>query len=168
MPNLELINHKIFTFSSETSDDIAQHAAQLSGKTVFTNGCFDLVHTGHVNYLSKAADLGQSFIIGLNSDNSVSRLKGPERPIKDEMNRALVLASFFFVDMVVIFDEDTPYELIKTLNPHVLVKGGDYDPDTTDKNDPRYIVGRDLAKETKVIQFVEGYSSTKLIEKSKR
>ncbi len=168
MPNLELIKHKIHTFSPETVDDIKHASAQLSGKTVFTNGCFDLVHTGHVDYLSKAADLGEHLIVGLNSDNSVSRLKGPNRPVKDEMNRALVMASFFFVDMVVIFNEETPHDLIKTVGPHTLVKGGDYDPAIEDTGHAQYIVGRDLVQDTKVIPFVEGYSSTKLIEKSKR
>ncbi len=132
-------------------------------KIVFTNGCFDLLHAGHVSYLSEAASLGDILVIGLNSDDSVKRLKGPERPINDEATRALLLASMFFIDAVVLFNEDTPAELIKTILPAVLVKGGDYEIET--------IVG---ASETianggkvEVLTFLPGYSSTAIIEKIK-
>lgn len=125
-------------------------------KIVFTNGCFDLLHLGHLDYLSKAASLGNKLVVGVNSDASNHRLKGPGRPINDERSRSLLLAALFFVDAVCIFDEDTPYELIKLLRPDVLVKGADY---TIEQ-----IVGADLVLanggEVKTIEFLEGYSTT--------
>lgn len=132
-------------------------------KVVFTNGCFDILHYGHVNYLSRAANLGSRMVVGVNSDASVRKLKGETRPVQDEMSRAYMLASMFFVDAVVIFDEDTPYELIKTLQPDVLVKGSDY---TIDK-----IVGADIVMErggkVETMDFVEGYSTSSIINKIK-
>ena len=132
-------------------------------KIVFTNGCFDILHKGHIEYLAKAANLGDVLIIGLNSDESVKRLKGENRPVLDEESRAMALAAIGFVDNVVIFDEDTPYELIKKIQPDVLVKGADYN-----END---IVGADIVKakggEIKTIEFVEGYSTSKIIDKIK-
>ncbi|WP_442588304.1 D-glycero-beta-D-manno-heptose 1-phosphate adenylyltransferase [Pedobacter sp. AW31-3R] len=132
-------------------------------KVVFTNGCFDLLHAGHITYLSEAASLGDVLVIGLNSDDSVKRLKGEERPINNETTRSALLASMFFIDAVVLFPEDTPLELIKTVLPDILVKGGDYEIEN--------IVG---AKETlanggevKVLTFLPGYSSTAVIEKIK-
>lgn len=128
---------------------------------VFSNGCFDILHRGHVEYLSKAADLGDKLIIGLNTDDSVKRLKGPLRPVNDEKARAVVLAGLEFVDAVVFFEEDTPYNLIKRVQPDVLVKGSDYKAED--------IVGYDIviAKGGKVetIELVEGFSTTKTIEK---
>ena len=125
-------------------------------RIVFTNGCFDLLHRGHVDYLSKAADLGDKLVIGLNSDASVSKLKGPHRPITDQDSRAFLLASLAFVDAVVIFDEDTPADLINLVRPDVLVKGGDYEP--------KDIVGYDtvIARGGEVIALplVKGYSTT--------
>lgn len=132
-------------------------------KVVFTNGCFDILHYGHVNYLSRAANLGSRMVVGVNSDASVRKLKGVTRPVQDELSRAHLLASMFFVDAVVIFDEDTPYELIKTLQPDVLVKGSDY---TIDK-----IVGADIviARGGKVetMDFIDGYSTSSIINKIK-
>jgi len=132
-------------------------------KVVFTNGVFDLLHLGHVTYLAKAAELGDKLIIGLNADSSVKRIKGEDRPINDQNNRAALLASLFFVDGVVLFEEDTPLKLISTLLPDILVKGADY---TTDN-----IVGAKevIANggEVKTITFVEGYSSTSIINKIK-
>lgn len=132
-------------------------------KIVFSNGCFDILHRGHVEYLAKAAAFGDVMIIGLNSDASVKRLKGPSRPINDENARAFVLAGLEFVNAVVLFDEDTPYNLIKTIQPDVLVKGSDYKPEN--------IVGYDIvtAKGGKVetIDLVEGYSTTEIINKMK-
>ncbi len=129
-------------------------------KVVFTNGCFDLIHLGHIDYLAKAADLGDILVVGLNTDASTRRLKGPTRPINDEHARALVLASMSFVTTVVLFDEDTPYNLIKAIQPDILVKGADYKPEE--------IVGYDIvtAKGGKVvtIDYLPGYS-TSLIEK---
>ncbi len=132
-------------------------------KTVFTNGCFDILHLGHVDYLSKASDLGDLLIIGLNTDASVKRLKGNHRPINDEHARAMVLASLQFVHAVVLFDEDTPYELIKLVQPDVLVKGKDYVPEE--------IVGFDILKqkngEVITIDLVEGYSTSAIERKIK-
>jgi D-glycero-beta-D-manno-heptose 1-phosphate adenylyltransferase len=130
-------------------------------KIVFTNGCFDLVHLGHIDYLSKAADLGDILIVGLNTDDSVSRLKGPSRPLVDQHARATLMASLRFVDAVVLFDEPTPYELIQLVQPDILVKGKDYKAED--------VVGYDIvtAKGGKVetIDLVEGYSTTMLVQK---
>ena len=130
-------------------------------KIVFSNGCFDILHRGHVEYLSKAAAYGDVMVIGLNTDASVRRLKGPSRPVNDEKARAFVLAGLECVTAVVFFDEDTPYNLIKTVQPDVLVKGSDYKPEN--------IVGYDvvMAKGGKVVtvDLVEGFSTTKTIEK---
>jgi rfaE bifunctional protein nucleotidyltransferase chain/domain len=133
-------------------------------KVVFTNGCFDLLHLGHVDYLEKARNLGDKLVIGLNTDSSVSRFKGPERPLQDQNSRARVLASLQFVDLVVFFDEDTPLNLISELVPGVLVKGSDYLAEN--------IVGAEVVKrnggEVKTIDFVPGYSTTRIVEKIKR
>lgn len=130
-------------------------------KIVFTNGCFDILHRGHVEYLSKAAAFGDVMVVGLNTDASVKRLKGPSRPVNDEYARAFVLAGLEFVSAVVLFDEDTPYNLIKKVQPDFLVKGSDYKPEN--------IVGYDIvtAKGGKVVtvDLVEGFSTTKTIEK---
>ena len=133
-------------------------------KIVFTNGCFDLLHLGHVDYLAKARDLGDRLVVGLNSDASIKRIKGSSRPIKDEQSRAALLAGMAYVDAVVLFDEETPLSLISTVVPDFLVKGGDY----TIKD----IVGHEIVLNNKgrvcTIDFVEGYSSSVLIEKIKR
>jgi rfaE bifunctional protein nucleotidyltransferase chain/domain len=130
-------------------------------KLVFTNGVFDLIHTGHITYLAQAAELGHKLIIGLNSDASVKRLKGEGRPVNHQDSRALLLSAFFFIDAIVIFGEDTPANLINAVMPDVLVKGGDY----TIEN----IVGANEVManggEVKTINFVEGYSSTSIINK---
>ncbi len=134
-----------------------------SKKIVFTNGCFDLLHLGHVDYLGKAADLGDLLIIGVNTDASVKKLKGAYRPINNEEQRLHLLASLFFVDAVILFDEETPYELIRSIQPHVLVKGGDYTPDK--------IVGADIVTANggfvHVIPLLAGYSTTLTEEKIK-
>jgi rfaE bifunctional protein nucleotidyltransferase chain/domain len=133
----------------------------VSHRTVFTNGVFDIIHPGHLTYLASAAGLGQRLIIGVNSDESVRRLKGDARPIMPQEARMQLLASLFFVDAVVPFDEDTPLELITALRPDVLVKGGDYTEET--------IVGapevRSWGGEVQVIPFIEGYSSSSIIER---
>lgn len=130
-------------------------------KVVFTNGCFDLLHLGHLDYLSKAADLGDVLIIGVNTDASVSRIKGPTRPVNDELSRTMLLAGLMFVDAVVLFDEPTPKEIIDFIQPDVLVKGDDYKAEE--------IVGYDtvMAKGGQVvtIPLVEGYSTTNLIRR---
>jgi rfaE bifunctional protein nucleotidyltransferase chain/domain len=140
-------------------------AWQAKGDTVvFTNGCFDLLHLGHVDYLEKARELGDRLVIGLNTDDSVSRFKGPERPLQDQDSRARILASLQFVDLVVFFNEDTPFDLISALIPNVLVKGSDYLAEN--------IVGADVVKKAggvvKTIDFVPGYSTTRIVEKIKR
>lgn len=130
-------------------------------KIVFTNGCFDILHIGHIRYLQQASLLGDILVVGVNSDDSVKRLKGHERPINSEKDRVELLSALGFVDYVIVFKEDTPYELVRTLQPDILVKGGDYSP-----ND---VVGRDIIKsrggEVVIIPYVEGRSTTKIIEK---
>lgn len=132
-------------------------------RVVFTNGCFDILHLGHVDYLEKARNLGDRLVVGLNTDSSVSRFKGADRPIQDEKSRARVMSSLQFVDMVVLFDEDTPKELISALIPDVLVKGSDYLAEN--------IVGADVVKkaggEVKTIDLVTGYSTTSIVKKIK-
>lgn len=125
-------------------------------KIVFTNGCFDILHRGHVEYLQKAKELGDLLVIGLNGDSSVKRLKGENRPINNEKDRAIILSALECVDYIIIFYEDTPFELIKKLRPDILVKGGDYKIEN--------VIGREYAKETILIDFVEGYSTTKIIK----
>ncbi len=135
-----------------------QHAGQ---KVVFTNGCFDLLHPGHITYLQDAKDKGDVLVVGLNDDASIQRLKGSARPINPLQDRALMLGALSSVDMVVAFSEDTPWKLITCLMPDVLVKGGDYTIDT--------IVGAsevmEAGGEVCVIPFLEGYSSTRLIQR---
>lgn len=154
MKNLEIINNKIFT-TEALKRQLAVWRFQEK-KIVFTNGCFDILHLGHIDYLSKAKDLGKILIVGVNSDNSVRRIKGKNRPITNELSRSTIIASLHFVDAVVLFDEDTPYELIKLVQPDVLVKGSDYKPEE--------IVGYDIVTakggEIKTIDFLPGYSTT--------
>ena len=138
----------------------------------FTNGCFDLIHLGHITYLDEAAKHADILVVGVNSDRSVKALsKSPERPINDERSRAKVLAALESVDRVVIFDEDTPKELIEKLTPNVLLKGGDYDPKETNHEHPKYIVGREHVIKNggvvKTIGLVEGFSTTNIIHKLK-
>lgn len=133
-------------------------------KIVFTNGCFDILHLGHIDYLSKAADLGDILIVGMNTDASVKRLKGESRPLQDETSRSITLAALGFVNAVVLFDEDTPLELIRLIAPDILVKGADYKPEN--------IVGYDIVKakggEIVTIPFVEGYSTTSVENRFKK
>lgn len=132
-------------------------------KIVFTNGCFDLLHYGHLHYLAEARDLGDRLIIGLNSAASVSRLKGPHRPINDELTRQHQMAALAFVDAVVAFEQDTPFELIKVIVPDVLVKGGDWQPEQ--------IVGSDIVQaaggEVRSLPYITGYSTTSIEQKIK-
>jgi rfaE bifunctional protein nucleotidyltransferase chain/domain len=159
MDKLEAISQKIISF--EKLDPILAYWKFLNKKVVFTNGCFDILHRGHIVYLAKAASYGDLLIIGLNSDLSVKNIKGPNRPLQDQESRALIMASLHFVSHVILFDEDTPYNLIKKIQPDVLVKGADYKPQD--------IVGYDIltAKggEIVTIDFVEGYSTTGIIKK---
>ena len=145
----------------------------LTGKVVFTNGCFDILHKGHVTYLAKAADFGNKLVVGINTDASVRRQgKGPERPVNDEEARTSVLAALGFVDLVVLFDGDTPQELIEMLAPDVLVKGADYDPEETDPNSKKYIVGSDFTRqkggEVRVVDLEAGFSTTSIVNKLKQ
>ncbi|MBK7128070.1 MAG: D-glycero-beta-D-manno-heptose 1-phosphate adenylyltransferase [Crocinitomicaceae bacterium] len=142
-------------------------------KIVFTNGCFDILHKGHVQYLNMAADLGDVLIVAVNSDASVRRQgKGDDRPVNDFQARATVLASLGCINFVVEFDDDTPLALIENLIPDVLVKGGDYDPHEKNPESKKYIVGREVVLENngkvEVIDLVQGYSTTNLIQKLKR
>ncbi|MBL7923668.1 MAG: D-glycero-beta-D-manno-heptose 1-phosphate adenylyltransferase [Bacteroidia bacterium] len=125
-------------------------------KIVFTNGCFDILHLGHIDYLARAADFGDKMVIGLNTDASVSRLKGPGRPINDERSRGMVLASLSYVSAIALFDTATPYDLIRLVQPDVLIKGADYKPED--------IVGYDIVMarggSVQTIPYVEGYSTT--------
>ncbi|MBM4347548.1 MAG: D-glycero-beta-D-manno-heptose 1-phosphate adenylyltransferase [Deltaproteobacteria bacterium] len=129
-------------------------------KTVFTNGCFDLLHVGHIRYLEKAKSLGDILVVGLNSDQSVRTIKGPERPILPEGERAEVLSGLWCVDYITLFDESTPLELITSIKPNVLAKGGDWTKETT--------VGKDVVEgsggEVVILPFVEGSSTTNIIE----
>lgn len=160
--NLELIKSKIFS-KKEMLDSWLPYWKFKGQKLVFTNGCFDIIHRGHVEYLAHAADKGDILIIGLNSDKSVRKIKGTSRPVLDELSRAMVLASLRFVDVVVLFHEETPYELIKYLQPDFLVKGSDYKPED--------IVGADIVKANSgqviTIDFIEGYSTSEIINKLK-
>ncbi len=164
---IEIIQSKIFTCDTLLKPLLVWHFKEH--KIVFTNGCFDILHQGHIDYLAKASDLGDELIIGVNTDASVKRLgKSNSRPIQDEKSRAMVLASLSFVSAVILFDEDTPLDLINFIRPYILVKGADYDANITDPKNKKYIVGSDNVKanggEVKTIEFLEGYSTT-LIEK---
>jgi len=153
--------HKILTFP-EARKKIA-HWKSIGEKTVFSNGCFDIIHAGHVDYLEKARQKGDHLVVGLNTDKSVTVIKGKNRPIVDEISRSRVLAALEFVDAVILFDEDTPLNLIKTLNPDILVKGKDYEISN--------IVGADFVLQNggkvETIELTEGHSSTNVINKIK-
>lgn len=161
MKELDKIQNKIISF-----DNIQKQVLKWreeNKKIVFTNGCFDIIHRGHVDYLSKAKDLGDILIIGLNSDQSVRNIKGNTRPIQDENSRAIILASMQFVDAIVFFSEPTPYTLIKEIQPDILVKGADYK-----KED---IIGYDIVSQrggtVETIEFIEGYSTSNIERKIK-
>ncbi len=161
--HLAKIKNKIFV-SDLMARTLLENWKKEGEKIVFSNGCFDILHQGHIVYLAKAAELGTKLIIGLNSDDSVRRLKGKNRPICREEERALVLAALEFVDAVILFEEDTPYNLIKTVQPDILVKGADYKPED--------IVGYDIVKnkggEVKTIALEEGFSTTNVVDKIKK
>jgi rfaE bifunctional protein nucleotidyltransferase chain/domain len=159
----ETISAKIL--SGETLEHTIARWKFFRKKIVFTNGVFDILHLGHIEYLSKAADLGDILIIGLNSDNSVKQLnKGSNRPLNNQEQRAMLLASLSFVTAVVIFDQETPRELISKVQPDVLVKGGDYRPED--------VAGADIVKakggDVKVIELTPGYSTTELEKKIRK
>lgn len=162
MNNLEHISAKITDIKSIAKK--SKDWASQNKKIVFTNGVFDLLHLGHIDYLSKAKDCGDILVIGVNSDKSAKQLgKGSSRPITDEKSRSMIIAALQFVDTVVLFDDTTPYELIKAVQPDILVKGADYKPEN--------IVGYDIVMEkcgeVKTIEFLPGYSTTNIEKKIK-
>ncbi len=150
----ERINNKILSLSLavKTTEELKQKGLKI----VFTNGCFDILHLGHIDYLSKASQMGDFFVVALNTDASVKKLKGPKRPINHQTARAKLLASLFFVDAIVLFEEDTPIKLIEKIKPDVLVKGSDYKVEE--------IVGYDIVKsyggDVTTIALLDGYSTT--------
>ena len=158
---LEYINQKIMEFSPLLRQ--LNRWRLLSDKIVFTNGCFDILHRGHIEYLASAADFGNRLIIGLNSDSSVKKLKGQDRPVNTQADRALALASLHFVDAVVVFEAETPLELIKAIKPQILVKGGDYTLYTVVGTKEVESYGGKL----EIIPFTKGYSTTGLLNKLK-
>ena len=161
MSHLNTLNSKIFTIEELKAK--TNSWKENGQKVVFTNGCFDIVHRGHIEVLARTADLGDKLIIGLNSDSSIQKLKGEDRPIINEQSRAVLLAALSFVNAVVLFSEDTPLNLISTLVPDVLAKGGDYEIET--------IVGHEIIQqnggEVILVPFVDGFSSTTIIDKIK-
>ncbi len=136
---------------------------RANSKVVFTNGCFDLLHPGHVTYLSRARDLGDLLVVGLNSDDSVAKLKGPGRPLNKERDRAIVLAGLACVDYVVGFAEATPIETLRVIRPAIHCKGGDYKPEDLPEKDVVEQGGGRIV----ILDFVEGYSTTSLVNKMK-
>ena len=153
------MNNKLKTWEEIT--DISRKLKEQSKTIVFTNGCFDILHAGHVKYLAEAKELGNILILGLNSDSSVKRLKGNDRPVNNEQDRAVVLSALCSVSYIVVFDEDTPYELINNIKPNILVKGGDWKPED--------IVGHDIVSSyngrVKSLSFIEGKSTTAIVNK---
>lgn len=170
MSRLSYIQNKLAA-KSEAAQRIALWRIK-NNTIVFTNGCFDILHKGHVTYLAQAAELGNKLVVAINTDSSVKRLgKGEDRPVNSEETRAFVLSALGFVDMVVLFDNDTPLELISELKPDILVKGADYDPNETDVNSKKYIVGSDVVKayggRVEDISLVDGFSTTGIINRMK-
>jgi len=163
MSKHSLVRTKILRDLNALSELLLQWKS-ANQKIVFTNGCFDILHRGHVDYLAKAADLGDVLIIGLNTDQSVSSIKGAHRPIQDQESRLQILASLAFVDAVILFDEPTPYELIKLVQPDVLVKGSDYQAEN--------IVGYDIVKakggSINTLDFIPGFSTSGIESKIKQ
>jgi len=162
LKQLQIIQNKIK--SSDSIGTLLNRWRFQGQKVVFTNGCFDIIHRGHIEYLANAADLGNRLVIGLNTDASVKRQgKGNNRPLQDEYGRATILAALHFVDLIVMFNEDTPVKLIELIQPDVLVKGADYAIED--------IVGHELVLdkggEVKTISFIEGYSTSSIIKKAK-
>jgi rfaE bifunctional protein nucleotidyltransferase chain/domain len=159
---LEPYTRKIIR-SNEKLNSLLEKWSDQHDKIVFTNGCFDLVHKGHIDYLYKAAALGTKLMVGVNSDESVRAIKGESRPVQDESSRMHLLAAIEFVNAVVLFNDATPYNLIKKVRPDVLVKGADYKPEE--------IVGYDILKsyggEVVTIEYLDGYSSSAIIKKIK-
>jgi len=161
MSHLKTLNSKVYNLDALMTQ-VEQWKA-TGNKVVFTNGCFDIIHRGHIEVLARTADLGDKLVIGLNSDQSIQKLKGENRPIIDEQSRAILLAALSFVDAIILFSEDTPLKLISALLPDVLAKGGDYEIKT--------IVGHEIILQNggkvKLVPFLDGFSSTTIIHKIK-
>jgi len=162
MSHLKTLNSKVYYLDTLTKQ--VKQWKMAGKKVVFTNGCFDIIHRGHIEVLARTADLGDKLIIGLNSDQSIQKIKGEDRPVIDEQSRAILLAALSFVDAIVLFSEDTPLELISALLPNVLAKGGDYEIET--------IVGHEIVQKNggkvKLVPFVDGFSSSTIIDKIKK
>jgi len=162
MNKLDILKAKIIDL--DKLDSFLAYLRFKNQKIVFTNGCFDIIHRGHIEYLAQAASYGDILIIGLNTDSSVQRIKGKDRPVQDEYARAITLASMQFVNAVILFDEETPYDLIKIVQPDILIKGSDYKAED--------IIGYDIVKakggEVITIDFIDGYSTTSIINKLKK
>ncbi len=161
MNNYQILKSKIINYNN--LDSIIDSWKSNNEKIVFTNGCFDIIHQGHIDYLAKASDLGTKLVIGVNTDRSVSAIKGKHRPIQDEYSRLTILAALSFVDAVILFDTDTPIDLISQIIPKVLVKGSDYEA----KN----IVGYDVVTKNngnvETLDFLEGFSTSAIERKIK-
>ena len=159
MDTLEIIQSKIL--AGKSTERMLSFWRFKNYRIVFTNGCFDILHRGHVDYLARASGLGEVLVVGLNTDRSVRAIKGPPRPLQDEKSRALILASLSFVRAVILFDKETPLELIAQVRPDILVKGGDYKPEE--------IVGCDIVTAAGgsviILDLVEGYSTSEIIKK---
>jgi D-glycero-beta-D-manno-heptose 1-phosphate adenylyltransferase len=159
MNTYKRLENKILTRNE--LEDILRQIREKKLTIVFTNGCFDILHKGHIRYLADASELADVFIVGLNADSSIKRIKGPNRPLQDQESRAISLSALVFVDYVVLFGEDTPLELLRIIKPNVLVKGGDYQVEA--------IVGYDLVNsyggQVITLPLVKGYSTTSIIKK---
>ncbi|MDP2335593.1 MAG: D-glycero-beta-D-manno-heptose 1-phosphate adenylyltransferase [Bacteroidota bacterium] len=162
MTPIEIIQAKIFE-NDQVFSPVLKQWKQAGESVVFTNGCFDLVHRGHIDSLAKAAELGDRLIVGLNSDYSVKLLKGENRPLVDQQSRAVLLASMLMVDAVILFDEETPYELIGSILPDVLVKGSEYQLEEISGYDIVLAAGGRVER----IELTEGFSTTEIIQKVK-
>jgi len=168
LPALEVLQSKILSHEELIKPLIFWRFKNQ--KVVFTNGCFDILHRGHIDYLAKASDMGDKLIVGVNTDASVKLLgKANSRPLQDEVTRAMIIASLHFVSTVILFDEDTPYELISFVKPEVLVKGADYDANETNPQSKKYIVGSDIVRanggEVRTLEYLDGFSTTNIEQK---
>lgn len=168
MDKWDSVKHKIVDI--ETATTIVDSWLKDDKKVVFTNGCFDILHRGHVSYLAKSSNYGDYMVVGVNADESVRKLnKGEDRPINDEESRAILIAALEFVDLVVIFNDSTPLALINELKPNVLIKGADYDPNEKDENAKTYIVGSkevlNNGGDVVVVELEDGFSTTNIINK---
>ncbi len=161
MQNIDLLKSKIIS-GNNLKKKLAYWKFK-DFKIVFTNGCFDVLHRGHIEYLAKAAQMGDILVVGLNSDESVKKIKKPPRPLQDEQSRAIMLASLCFVGSVILFDEETPEKLIKTIRPHLLVKGNDYSPNEIAGYETVIADGGEVV----TVDLLPGYSTSNIVSKIK-